>query len=55
MLPAVKQQEEDRASVKMEVVGKHGEVYPVEYTMVKQDQWRVRNVIINAAYRQTVP
>lgn len=47
VLPPSGPQEPDRASVKMEVVGKHGEVYPVEYTMVKQDQWRVRNVIIN--------
>ncbi|WP_144570682.1 MlaC/ttg2D family ABC transporter substrate-binding protein [Azomonas agilis] len=45
--PSGKQPEPDRASVRMEVVGKHGEIYPVEYTMVKQDQWRVRNVIIN--------
>jgi len=47
VLPPSGKQEDDRVSVKMEVAGKHGEIYPVEYTMVKLDQWRVRNVIIN--------
>ncbi|MBB3104682.1 MlaC/ttg2D family ABC transporter substrate-binding protein [Azomonas macrocytogenes] len=46
--PSGRQQEADRASVGMEVVGTHGEIYPVSYTMVNlQDQWRVRNIIIN--------
>ncbi|KJK01655.1 toluene tolerance protein [Pseudomonas sp. 21] len=41
-------QEQDRASVNMEVVGGSGAVYPVQYTMVKQgSDWRLRNVIIN--------
>ncbi|WP_430317752.1 ABC transporter substrate-binding protein [Pseudomonas nitroreducens] len=41
-------QEQDRASVNMEVVGSNGAVYPVQYTMVNQGgDWRLRNVIIN--------
>lgn len=41
-------QEDDRASVNMEVVGSNGAVYPVQYTMVNQGgNWRLRNVIIN--------
>ncbi|MCE4071681.1 MlaC/ttg2D family ABC transporter substrate-binding protein [Pseudomonas nitroreducens] len=41
-------QEQDRASVNMEVVGSNGAVYPVQYTMVNQGgEWRLRNVIIN--------
>ncbi|QRY81569.1 ABC transporter substrate-binding protein [Pseudomonas sp. PDNC002] len=41
-------QEQDRASVNMEVVGSNGAVYPVQYTMVSQGgDWRLRNVIIN--------
>jgi len=41
-------QEQDRASVNMEVVGSNGAVYPVQYTMVNQaGNWRLRNVIIN--------
>ncbi|WP_349572080.1 MlaC/ttg2D family ABC transporter substrate-binding protein [Azotobacter salinestris] len=40
--------EGDRASVGMEVRDTQGTVYPVSYTMVKkQDQWLLRNVIIN--------
>ena len=41
-------QDQDRASVNMEVVGGNGAIYPVQYTMVNQGgQWRLRNVIIN--------
>ncbi|WP_447752871.1 Tgt2/MlaC family protein [Pseudomonas nicosulfuronedens] len=41
-------QEQDRASVNMEVVGGSGAIYPVQYTMVNQGgEWRLRNVIIN--------
>lgn len=41
-------QEQDRASVNMEVIGNNGAVYPVQYTMVNQGgEWRLRNVIIN--------
>jgi len=41
-------QDQDRASVNMEVVGGNGAVYPVQYTMVNQGgNWRLRNVIIN--------
>jgi len=37
-----------RASVKMEVAGANGVVYPVTYSLVEVGgQWRVRNVIIN--------
>ncbi|MDA1299117.1 MAG: ABC transporter substrate-binding protein [Proteobacteria bacterium] len=38
----------DRATVSVEVHGKDGTVYPVEYSMAKVDgQWQVRNVVIN--------
>lgn len=47
VLPEIKQTDPERATVKMEIVGKHNEIYPVEYTMVKLDQWRMRNVIVN--------
>lgn len=41
-------QDQDRASVNMEVVGSNGAIYPVQYTMVNQaGEWRLRNVIIN--------
>lgn len=41
-------QDQDRASVNMEVVGSNGAIYPVQYTMVNQSgNWRLRNVIIN--------
>lgn len=40
-------QDDKRTSVGMEVVGRQGETYPVSYTMVKDGEWRVRNVIIN--------
>jgi len=37
-----------RASVKMEVTGQNGTIYPVTYSMVQiNGQWRLRNVIIN--------
>jgi len=37
-----------RASVKMEVTGSNGAIYPVTYSMVELNgQWRLRNVIIN--------
>jgi len=37
-----------RASVKMEVTGQNGTIYPVTYSMVQVDgDWRLRNVIIN--------
>lgn len=43
-----RQTEPDRASVGMEVIGQNGVVYPLSYTMVKQDDtWLLRNVIIN--------
>lgn len=47
-LPAVGKQQERRASVNTEIVGSHGEIYPVSYTMIKKDgAWKVRNVIVN--------
>ncbi|KXU36805.1 toluene tolerance protein [Ventosimonas gracilis] len=37
-----------RASVKMEVTGSNGTIYPVTYSMVEVNgAWRLRNVIIN--------
>jgi len=37
-----------RASVKMEVTGSNGTIYPVTYSMIELNgQWRLRNVIIN--------
>lgn len=43
-----RQNEPDRASVGMEVIGRNGAIYPVSYTMVRQgDAWLLRNVIIN--------
>ncbi len=47
VLPPSGKQDDKRASVGMEVVGRQGEIYPVSYTMVNQGEWRVRNVIIN--------
>ncbi len=48
VLPGSTQEGDGRASVAMEVVGKHGEIYPVSYTMVDiNNQWMVRNVIVN--------
>lgn len=39
---------EDRASVDLEIHGKDGSIYPVEYSMVLIDgEWKVRNVVIN--------
>ncbi|MCW3149836.1 ABC transporter substrate-binding protein [Stutzerimonas stutzeri] len=47
VLPPSGKQDDKRTSVGMEVVGRQGEIYPVSYTMVKDGEWRVRNVIIN--------
>lgn len=47
VLPPSGKADDKRTSVGMEVVGRQGEVYPVTYTMVKNGEWRVRNVIIN--------
>ncbi|MDN6179551.1 MAG: ABC transporter substrate-binding protein [Halomonas subglaciescola] len=42
------QRDEDRASVKMEVVANNGDVYPVSYSLrLADDEWRVVNVIVN--------
>lgn len=39
---------DDQASVDMEVVGSNGEVYPVSYSLRREDgQWKVVNVIVN--------
>lgn len=42
------QRDDDRASVKMEVVAQGGDVYPVSYSLrLDDDQWKVVNVIVN--------
>ena len=48
VLPQTGKQDGDRTSVAMEVVGTHGEIYPVTYTMVNlNNEWRVRNIVVN--------
>jgi len=47
VLPSSGKADDKRTSVRMEVVGRQGEIYPVSYTMVNAGEWRVRNVIIN--------
>lgn len=48
VLPNEIAQGDNRSEVRMEVKDQKGVIYPVSYTMVKiNDQWRMRNVIIN--------
>ena len=48
MLPSVAENEPGRATVNMEIVGKGGVVYPLNYSMVDDNGvWKVRNVIVN--------
>ena len=47
VLPQTGRQDPKRMTVNMEITDRQGTVYPVSYTMVKLDDWRVRNVIIN--------
>ncbi len=37
-----------RAAVTLDIHGKNGAIYPVEYSLVlKDDVWKLRNVVIN--------
>lgn len=48
VLPNSIAQGKNRSEVRMEVTDQKGVIYPVSYTMVLiDDQWRMRNVIIN--------
>lgn len=45
--PSHEDPDSDRASVKLKIHGADGQVYPVTYTMVRQDgQWKLRNVTV---------
>jgi phospholipid transport system substrate-binding protein len=46
--PTAPQKKPDRATIDLEVVAKSGNVYPVQYNLVKKDgRWLLRNVVIN--------
>ncbi|WP_372874950.1 phospholipid-binding protein MlaC [Pseudomonas sp.] len=48
VLPPSGKQNPQRASVSMEIKDGNGTLYPLSYTMVKQDDgWKMRNLIIN--------
>ncbi|WP_324734696.1 MlaC/ttg2D family ABC transporter substrate-binding protein [Pseudomonas paeninsulae] len=48
VLPSSGKQSPQRASVHMEIKDGNGTLYPLSYTMVKQDDgWKMRNLIIN--------
>lgn len=48
VLPSSGKQNPQRASVHMEIKDGNGTLYPLSYTMVKQDDgWKMRNLIIN--------
>lgn len=45
--PSHEDPDSDRANVKLKIHGADGDVYPVAYTMVRQDgQWKLRNVTV---------
>jgi len=42
------QQDGDRASIRLEVFGQDGTVYPVDYTLIYEDgTWKLRNIVVN--------